>query len=145
MLVVGCDIFGLMNRALQNVSPQPTVKFIKHVTDSDLANLCARATCLIQASYHEGFGLPVVEAMSVGCPVVASDISVLREIAGDAAIYFPVESDNELSDAIIRLLAEDGLREHLSDAGKVNAARFRWSCTADQTSELFSEVLRQGC
>lgn len=111
LLVAGSDLFGLMEQALRNVHPRPDIELLKHASDETLAKLCRRAVCLIQASYHEGFGLPVVEAMAAGCPVVASDIPVLREIGGAAAIYFPVESADALSAAITRLLTEDGLRK----------------------------------
>lgn len=141
LLVAGNDLFGLMEQALKRVHPRPTVELLKHVTDATLAQLFARSTCLIQASYHEGFGLPVVEAMAVGCPVVASDIPVMHEIGGDAAIYFPVYSSDALAAAITRLLNEDGLRGRLAAAGKKNASRFRWSYTAEETAKVFAEVL----
>lgn len=142
LLVAGSDLFGLMEEALKRVHPRPIVELLQHVTDETLAQLCARATCLIQASYHEGFGLPVVEAMAMGCPVVASDIPVLHEIGGDAAIFFPVDSADALAVAITRILKDDGLRVRLAMAGKENALRFRWSHTAAETAELFAEVLR---
>lgn len=144
LLVAGSDLFGLMAQALQRVQTRPTIELLKHVTDDTMAELCARATCLIQASYHEGFGLPVVEAMAAGCPVVASDIPVLREIGGDAAIYFPVDSAVALAGAVTRLLTEEGLRARLVAAGKENAARFRWSNTAADTAAVFEAVLQRG-
>lgn len=141
LIVAGCDFFGLLSSRLEHVYPKPDIQLLEHVTDAMLGRLYASATCLIQASHYEGFGLPVVEAMMMGCPVVASDIPVLREIGGNAALYFPADSAEALSSVITKMVNEKGLRERLAEAGRMNASRFRWGKVAVETADLFNTVL----
>lgn len=100
-----------------------------------LAELYRRAACLVLPSLYEGFGLPVLEAMACGTPVVAAPEPALREVAGDAALY--AEPD-ELADAIRRAVAE---RERLSRAGLERAKEFSWRETARRTVAVYREAL----
>jgi glycosyltransferase involved in cell wall biosynthesis len=88
LIIAGSDLFGLMRDALCQQTGKPLIELHEDVSDDALTLLYAQAECLIQASYYEGFGLPVAEAMINGCPVIVSDIPVMREICGDAALYF---------------------------------------------------------
>jgi glycosyltransferase involved in cell wall biosynthesis len=111
------------------------VERVGHVEREQLATLYRSASCLVFPSRYEGFGLPVLEAMASGTPVVATPSSSIPEVAGDAAVL--VERD-ELGAGIERALAE---RERLVEAGLARAARFSWAETARRTAEVYRELL----
>ena len=106
-----------------------------YVPTERLAELYRGAACLVQASRHEGFGLPVVEAMASGTPVVIVSDPALVEVAGDAAL---VVEDGMLADGIARALAE---RERLVAAGLERARGFGWEATARATVRVYVEAL----
>lgn len=143
LIVVGADRFGLFAKALNDLPGNLEVELLEHVDDSTLAVLYARATCLIQGSRYEGFGLPVLEAMNAGCPVIASDIPALREVGGDAAVYFRPESAADLANTIRRLFENEDFRSQMIKQGYDNSLRFRWRESARQTAELFDGILRE--
>ena len=103
------------------------------VRDEELAALYARATALVFPSRYEGFGLPVLEAMTVGGVVICSDASTMPEVGGDAVLYFPPDDHVQLAAQVRRLLDDPGLRDHLVRAGAMQAARFSWSRSAQGT------------
>jgi alpha-1,3-rhamnosyl/mannosyltransferase len=106
-----------------------------YVSQEELAELYRGAACLVQPSRFEGFGLPVLEAMASGTPVVALDEPALREVAGDAAVFVDEE---HLADGVRRALAE---REQLVAAGLERARAFTWRATAERTLEVYREAL----
>jgi glycosyltransferase involved in cell wall biosynthesis len=104
-----------------------------YVPKDELVNLYQRAACLVFPSRYEGFGLPVVEAMACGTPVVAAPEAALQEVAGDAAIF-----TDDLADGIRRALAE---RDRLSAAGLERAKAFSWHETARLTADVYRSAL----
>jgi glycosyltransferase involved in cell wall biosynthesis len=106
-----------------------------YVEKEELAQLYRGAACLVLPSRYEGFGLPVLEAMACGTPVVATADPALREVAGNAAVY--VETDG-LADAIRRALAD---RDRLAAAGLERARQFSWDETARRTLAVYREAL----
>lgn len=141
LVVAGSDPSGALARSVESAIPKPDVVLMEHVDDRMLAALYAGAACLIQASHYEGFGLPVVEAMTAGCPVVASDIAVLREVGGDAALYFPTTSADHLAATLRVLLDSPPERHRRIEAGRARAHAFRWEAAAEQTASVFEEAL----
>ena len=106
-----------------------------YVEQPELVELYRGAACLVQASRFEGFGLPVLEAMACGTPVVAVDEPALREVAGDAAVFV---DEAGLAEGIARALAE---RARLVPAGLERARRFGWRATAEATLRVYLEAL----
>ncbi|HEY4621198.1 MAG TPA: glycosyltransferase family 1 protein [Gaiellaceae bacterium] len=110
-------------------------RVVGHVETERLAELYRGAACLVQASRYEGFGLPVLEAMACGTPVVAVPEPALEEVAGDAAVFV---EEARLADGIRRALAE---RERLVAAGLERASRFSWRTTAERTLAVYRDIL----
>src|SRR4051812_20883083 len=109
------------------------VCFLDHVDEADLEALFAAASCFVLPSLQEGFGLPVLEAMSRGVPVASSNSSSLPEVAGDAALMFEPTDVSAIARAVERLLNDRELARRLIDAGRVQAERFTWRATAEAT------------
>ena len=106
-----------------------------YVTKGELADLYRGAAALLMPSHYEGFGLPVVEAMACGTPVVIAHDEAMREVAGDAGVY---ADDGDLAAAVERALAD---RARLSTAGITRAAQFSWAETARRTVDVYRQVL----
>lgn len=112
------------------------------VSDAEYETLLDGATALVHASRDEGFGIPLVEAMGRGTPIVVSDIPIFREIGGEAAVYFPVGDAAGLAAAVHRLLGP-GEWERRSEAGQREAARYDWSRSAATLLSLLRKLPRR--
>jgi glycosyltransferase involved in cell wall biosynthesis len=117
------------------------VVFAGYVPDADLEGLYATAAALVFPSLNEGFGLPVLEAMARGVPVVTSSQSSLPEVAGDAALLVDPMSADAISDATRRILTDSALRERLVDAGRRRPAAFTWERAAAGTLRSWRRAL----
>lgn len=113
------------------------------VSDDELRALVGHATLLVHPALVEGFGFPPLEAMALGTPAAVSDIPVMREVAGDAAVTFDPRDPGALADVLCRVVADPGLRKDLSDRGRARAATFRWRHTAASTLAVYEGVLRE--
>lgn len=96
------------------------------------------AELFLYPSLFEGFGLPVLEAMACGAPVICSDIGSLVEVVGESALTFPATAEDALVDLLHRFMAEDGLRQTLRQAGLARARQFSWQRTAQETYECYA-------
>jgi glycosyltransferase involved in cell wall biosynthesis len=116
-----------------------------HITgfadEADLPALYSGAMCFALPSLYEGFGIPVLEAMACGVPVVTSNISSLPEVAGDAALMVDPYNIEELTDALRRLIIDDTLRTQLVERGYQQAAAFTWQRAADQLIQVYQQLL----
>ena len=121
--------------------PTPGVVRAGFVPDEDLAALIGGASALLYPSHYEGFGLPVVEAMACGTPVVTAATSSLPEVGGDAALYVAPDDAAALASALERLVANETLRSDLRDAGLIQARRFSWDNAAAQMRHLLQRDL----
>jgi glycosyltransferase involved in cell wall biosynthesis len=118
------------------------VRFVGHVPKELLPAIYQGATLFLYPTLYEGFGLPVVEAMASGVPVVTSNTSALREIAeGHAQLVNPLDVD-ALADAIVRCVSDEEFRQRLVERGARRAADFRWERTARKTLAIYLGVLR---
>jgi glycosyltransferase involved in cell wall biosynthesis len=123
-------------RAIQSLGLESSVDLIGYVPDEDLRSYYSGALCLVLPSLHEGFGLPVIEAMACQCPVIVSDRGALPEIANGAAIVTKPDP-HHLSEALLAVLGDDVLRKSLRIAGLRRAAAFSWERAAYETSQVY--------
>ncbi|MCE9584596.1 MAG: glycosyltransferase [Planctomycetes bacterium] len=122
--------------------PQGSDVFLAgHISDYDLSRALAGASALAYPSLYEGFGLPVLEAMLAGVPVVCSDGGALSEIASDAALMVPAGDEDGLSAALEKILVEKDLRLDLCRRGLSRALEFSWDLTARATLEVYRSAL----
>jgi len=108
------------------------VRLLGRVSDADLGALYAGAACFAYPSLYEGFGLPVLEAMAAGAPVLTSNVSSLPEVAGDAALLVDPRDTDAIREGLSRLLGDDALRARLRERGRARAAEFSWDRTAGE-------------
>jgi glycosyltransferase involved in cell wall biosynthesis len=114
-----------------------------YVSPSQLDSLYSAANIFLFPSFEEGFGIPVLEAMARGVPVLAANGSSLPEVGGDAAAYVNPHSVEEIA-AKVRQIADDGnVREEMTQRGRARARRFTWQSTAGQTLDVYDEVLSE--
>lgn len=125
--------------AIRNLGLESAV-FHTQITRSNLPELYSNALVFVFPSLYEGFGLPVLEAFTYGCPALLSDTAALREVGGDAAIYFDPTSPVSLVDALERVLSDSRSREKLVDMGLSRVREFSWERTAEETKRVYSEV-----
>lgn len=117
------------------------VKFLDYVPFSQLPTLINQALALVFPSLWEGFGLPVLEAMACGTPVITSNLASLPEVAGDAAILVNPYNTGEITAAMQTIAAQTTLREHLSILGLARASQFSWAKTGKATVEILTRYL----
>lgn len=120
------------------------VIFLNFVPDEELDILYRNALCFCLPSLYEGFGLPVLEAMKRGCPVITSKVSSLPEAGGEAALYFNPESVEDIAEKITELINNESLREKFIQKGFEQVKKFSWKKTAQETLELLQEVAKVG-
>ena len=119
------------------------VQFVGRIDEADLPALYSGAMLFVFPSLREGFGLPVLEAMACGTPVVCSNGSALSEVAGEAALLINPEDTHHLSGAIGRVLRDENLRHELAERGLKRAKLFTWEKTAEKTLSLYHHVLNR--
>ncbi len=119
------------------------VKFLNDVTDEDLPNFYKNAICFILPSLYEGFGLPVLEAMKYGCPVLTSNISSLPEVGGDAALYFDPQSTQDIAEKIDKVVSDEKLRSEMIKKGYEQVKKFSWEKTAKETLKILEGLGRK--
>ena len=122
-------------------APEAVIR-LGHVEETILHALYRWATALVYPSRYEGFGLPVLEAMATGTPVLASRAASIPEIAGDAAVLLDPDDQRAWTDAVIRIVTDEGLRRELGARGEARAALFTWARTARATLDVYQKVAR---
>jgi glycosyltransferase involved in cell wall biosynthesis len=116
--------------------------FTGGVSEDDLPVLYNGAEVLVYPAFAEGFGLPVLEAMSCGTPVITSNTTSLPEVTGDAAILINPHLFEEIGEGIEKLLNNQGLRKEFSEKGLERAQKFKWDKTAEKTIEVYRKVIQ---
>jgi glycosyltransferase involved in cell wall biosynthesis len=126
---------------IQESGIQERVRRIGFAEDEALTALYSGADVVAIPSLYEGFGLPVLEAMATGAPVLTSNLSSLPEVAGDAAILVDPTRIDAIADGLRRILESDTLRNQLRAAGPQQAARFTWEQTAKRTRDAYQSIV----
>jgi len=111
------------------------------LSDSDLPAAYANASCFVFPSRYEGFGLPTVEAMAAGCPVILADSSAHPDVGGEAAVYFPPGDSEALGVALSRVHSDAALRRVLSERSLLRAAAFSWQQTGSATVRAYQQAM----
>jgi glycosyltransferase involved in cell wall biosynthesis len=124
---------------LTALAPTAQIHFHNGISDEDYLDLLTHATALVSASKDEGFGIPLVEAMSVGTPIVVSDIPIFHEIGGDAALFASPSQPQEFADAIISLTDKDTWKD-VSTRSITQATRFSWKKSASELLDVLVKV-----
>jgi len=122
---------GLTGRVLQ-----------KNFEDNELSGFYKNALCFVFPSEYEGFGIPVLEAMAAGCPVILTNNSSFPEVAGNAGIYFELNNAADLKNKLDELLINTGLREEYIMKGIRQAGKFSWEKTAKETMKVYKQALK---
>ena len=139
LLIVGATGW-MVEELLKDLAADDSVRFLGHVDDSELASLLTGARALLYPSLYEGFGLPVVEAMQLGVPVLTANIGATQEIAEGAAVLVDPLSVEDIRAGMTRLLMEPDLIARLSLAGPHRARSFSWEHTARTTVQTLEKL-----
>jgi glycosyltransferase involved in cell wall biosynthesis len=144
LLIIGDDIskYSNLRRLVHRHQLHQHVRFLGFVSTDTLAALYQLAQIFVFPSLYEGFGLPPLEAMANGTPVITSNVSSLTEVVGDAALLIdPLDADS-IADAMYRVLNETQLRDDLVRRGRERVKAFSWTRSVARTHEIYMDVLR---
>jgi len=130
-----------LQKRISHLKEQGKLDYLGYTQDEHMRDLYHNAMALLFPSWYEGFGLPVLEAMGLGCPVIASDRSSIPEVGGDAVTYIDPSNPNQIADQMLILESNRELRGQLRNRGKVQAAGFSWAKSASQLIEFYNQVL----
>jgi glycosyltransferase involved in cell wall biosynthesis len=130
-----------IRRVIENSGQRQRITVTGYLPRNDIELFYKESDVLVFPSYYEGFGLPIVEAMAIGLPVITASRSSMPEVGGDAAIYFENDDPGELAELMKDVLVNSRLREEYIKRGIKHSSNFRWRKAADETASLYREVL----
>lgn len=146
LVLIGKDGWGHSKQA-QLAQQQPSLKnritHISNATDAELSALYQHAHALVMPSLYEGFGLPLLEAMQHGTPVITSNTASMPEVAGDGGLLIDPLSSDDIGQAMLALAHDEALHHRLSQQAQQHAKRFSWQQTAEQTLAVFKEAVEE--
>lgn len=126
-------------QVVRSAKAESKVLFLNYISIENLAILYSKAAVFVYPSLYEGFGIPLLEAFSSGCPVVASNLTSIPEVGGDAVLYFDPMSEEDIGLALLKVVTDSVLREELIARGYVRARQFSWKYTALKTLSVYKE------
>jgi glycosyltransferase involved in cell wall biosynthesis len=132
---------GNQRRRVQAANAEARVRFLPFISVDDLIALYQRATALLYISLYEGFGIPILEAFTSGCPVIASNTTSIPEVAGNAALYVDPTNILAIEDAIARMCNDFLLHSDLKKKGYKRASQFGWDKVAQETLAVYYSLL----
>jgi glycosyltransferase involved in cell wall biosynthesis len=143
LLIIGDQVskYATLRRAVHRHMLHKHVRFLGFVADQTLAILYRLAAAFVFPSLYEGFGLPPLEAMASGTPVITSNVSSLPEVVGDAAMLIDPYEPNSIAEAMQRVLSDADLRRELTERGFARARHFSWERSVRRVREIYDEVL----
>jgi glycosyltransferase involved in cell wall biosynthesis len=145
LVIAGSSGWGQkeINRILEEGQIREKVILTGYLPDPVIPALYRHAMLYIMPSLYEGFGMPVLESMSCGCPTLLAEIDVFREVAGDAAVYFNPHNSALLARQLVTLVGDHEQRADLREAGFTRAEAYTWDSTAKSTIDVYREALEQ--
>jgi glycosyltransferase involved in cell wall biosynthesis len=143
LLIIGDEIskYAALRRTVHRYKLHKHVRFFGFVPDATLAILYRLASLFVFPSLYEGFGLPPLEAMASGTPVITSNVSSLPEVVGDAAMLIDPYEPDAIAGAIRRVMLDDRLRDDMRERGLARAREFSWGRSVSRIKEIYDEVL----
>jgi glycosyltransferase involved in cell wall biosynthesis len=142
-LQVGGVFTSAQRHLLETLGIGEAVTQIPHVPNAELPAFYRAADVFVFPSFYEGFGIPLIEAMACGTPVVCSDWELFHEVCGDAALFADPNSHEALAEAIAQVLEDPALAQDLSRRGVERARHFTWERTASETMEIYRNIWRE--
>ncbi|HZR17140.1 MAG TPA: glycosyltransferase family 1 protein [Verrucomicrobiae bacterium] len=146
LVLAGSDWHGaeVIHAAIKRSAERKQIKCLGFVAQSELPELYRAADAFVYPSLFEGFGMPPIEAMACGCPVISSTAGSLAEVIGEAALKVDPESVTAMADQMSRLTLDEGMAERLRAAGLVQARKFDWARTASETLQVYQQAATSG-
>jgi glycosyltransferase involved in cell wall biosynthesis len=143
LVIVGGKGWGNVNltNMIESLNVTSNVKVLRKVHDDELQLLYHNATLLVMPSLYEGFGLPLLEAMNAGVPILTSNVSSMPEIAKDSALYIDPYSVESISTGITNMLMSNKLRDTMSKYGLARAKQFSWESASQETINVFEKAI----
>ena len=144
MVVGGRDVRVFSSQAKSNDTLSKNIISTGFISDGELKALYENAACFLFPSLYEGFGLPPLEAMSCGCPVIVSREASLPEVCGNAAMYCDAHSLDDIVDKVGQMMDDAAMRETWRERGRAHARKFRWDQSARQLLDVLERELAGG-
>jgi glycosyltransferase involved in cell wall biosynthesis len=142
LVILGALSSATREKLLRLNTASASIRFIVGVSDDELANYYRGAVAFVYPSLMEGFGMPIVEAMACGCPVITSNISSMPEVAGKAALLVDPYNHQEITDAMRKTVSDEKLREKLIAKGVARSKFFSWVQTASAIDNVITNALK---
>jgi len=144
LLIVGKKgwLFEEILKSPKKYGVEKSVDFLGFVEDEKMPSIYKNAACFVLPSLYEGFGLPVLEAMKYGCPVILSNVSSLPEAGGNAALYVDPENSDDIAEKILKVLSNDKLRLEMIKKGYDQVKKFSWEKTAKETLKVLEKIAK---
>lgn len=128
-------------KLIKTLADHPQIKIVGYVPDNELKILYQQALCLIYPSFYEGFGLPVLEALKCGTPVISSNTSSLPEVGGEAVLYINPKDIKMISSTMKKIYVNKDLRKKLSEKGLRQVQQFSWVKSAEKLNVLYQKIM----
>jgi glycosyltransferase involved in cell wall biosynthesis len=144
LVIIGDEVskYAALRRAVHKHQLHKYVRFLGYLPEDTLAVMYRLASVFVFPSLYEGFGLPPLEAMASGTPVVTSNVSSLPEVAGDAAVLVDPQSPDAIADGIYQVLSNDALRCELKKKGALRAKQFSWETSVRRIRDIYRQALQ---